>query len=63
MDIVYLNTGVRLQVLAQLGDEYVNLAGIEIVVVNPDGLQCQLALQDLITMCTQQCEKFALLSS
>ena len=47
---------VVLQVLAQLGDIDIHGAGIEVVVVNPDGLQGEVTLQDLVGMRAEQGE-------
>ena len=38
-DIDNFDGGVVLKVLAQLGDIYVHRAGVEVVIVNPDGLE------------------------
>ena len=48
IDDFYLR--IVLQVLAQLGDVDIHRAGVEIVVVNPDGLQGEVALQNLVGM-------------
>ena len=48
IDDFYLR--IVLQVLAQLGDVDIHRAGVEIVVVNPDGLQSEVALQNLVGM-------------
>ena len=49
-----------LEMLAQFGDVDVHRAGIEIVVVNPYGLQRVVALQNLVGMRTKECEQLAL---
>ena len=61
MDVDDFNLAVGLQVLTQLGDVDIHRAGIEVVVVNPDGLQGEVALQDLIRMRAEQGEQFVLL--
>jgi hypothetical protein len=48
VDIDDFNLWVILQMLAQLGDIHIHRTGIEVVVVNPDGLQGEVALQDLV---------------
>ena len=47
--------------LAQLGDVHIHAAGIEIIVVNPDGLQGKVTLQYLVGMRTQQAQQLRLL--
>lgn len=61
MDIDDFDGVVLLQVLAQLRNIYVHAAGIEVVVVYPDGLQGKVALQDFIGMCAEQTQQFRLL--
>ena len=61
MDIDNLNLRIVLQMLAQLGDIDIHGTGIEVVVVNPDGLQGEVALQDLVGVRAQQCQQFVLL--
>ena len=51
------------QVFTQLGDINVHRACIEIVVVNPDGLQCEITLQNLVGMAAKQAQKIVLLRS
>ena len=55
-----LNLRIVLQVLAQLGNIDVHGAGIEVVVVYPDSLQGEVALQNLIGMRAEQSQKFVL---
>ena len=43
---------VLFQVLTQFRDIHVHTTGIEIVVINPDGLQREVTLQDFVGMCT-----------
>ena len=50
MDVDNLNLRVVLQVLTQLSDVNIHRTCIEIVVINPDGLQGEIALQNLIGM-------------
>ena len=47
--------------LAQLGDVDIHGAGIEIVVVDPDGLQGEVALQDLVGVAAEQGQELVLL--
>ena len=47
---------VLLQVLTQLGDIHIHTAGIEIIVINPNGLQSEVALQDFIGMGAKQAQ-------
>ena len=61
VDVDDLNLVVVLQVLAQLGDVNVHRACIEVVVINPDGLQRKVALQDLVGMSAEKSEKLILL--
>ena len=48
--------------LAQLGDVHVHRTGVEVVVVNPDGLQGEVALQNLVGVAAEQGEQLVLLS-
>ena len=50
VDIDDFNLWVILQMLAQLGDIHIHRTGIEVVVVNPDGLQGEVALQDSFSL-------------
>ena len=59
--VVDLHIGVILEVLAQLGDIDIHGTRIEIVVVYPDGLECQFALQHLVGMLAEEREELALL--
>ena len=47
--------------LTQLRDIYIHTTCIEIVVINPDSLQCKITLQDFIGMCTKQTQQFRFL--
>ena len=51
VDVDDLDGGVGLEVLAQLGDVDVHGAGVEIVVVDPDGLEGVVALENLVAVC------------
>ena len=42
------------QVLAQLGNRHVHRASIELVVVNPNGLQGKVALQNFVSVAAKQ---------
>ena len=48
MDIDDFDLIIVLQMLTQLGDIHIHRAGVEIVIVDPNGLQGKVALQDLI---------------
>ena len=61
VDVDNLYLVIILQMLAQLGDIHVHRPCIEVVVVNPDGLQGIVALQYLIGMSTQQSQQLVLL--
>ena len=63
MNIDNLNLRIVLQVLTQLGDVDIHGAGIEIVVVDPEGLQGEVALQDLVGVAAKQGQQFVLLGS
>ena len=53
MDVDDLEGIVLLQVLTQLGDIDVHATSIEVVVIDPDGLQRKVALQDFVCMSAQ----------
>ena len=61
VDVDDLDGGVIFEFLAQLGDVNVHRAGIEVVVIDPDGLQGEVALQDLVHVGAQQAQQLALL--
>ena len=61
MDIDDLNLRISLQVLTQFGDIDIHRAGIEVVVVDPDGLQGEVTLQNLVRVRAEQGEQFVLL--
>ena len=61
VDVDDLNLRIVLQMLAQLGDIDIHGACIEVVVINPDGLQCEVALQNLVGMLAEQCQQLFLL--
>ena len=48
MDVDDLNLRIIFQMLTQLGDIDIHRTGIEVVIVNPDSLQSEVALQDLV---------------
>ena len=56
VDVDDFNLRVVLQMLAQLGDINVHRACVEIVVVNPDGLQREVTLQNLVGVAAEQGE-------
>lgn len=51
---------VSLEVLAELGDIDIHGARVEIVVINPDGFQCEVTLQHFVGVCAEETEEFAL---
>ena len=61
MDIDNLNLRIFLQMLAEFGDIHIHRARIEVVVVNPDGLQCEITLKNLVGMSTEKSKKLILL--
>ena len=61
VDIDNLDLRIVLQVLAQLSDINVHRAGVEVVIVDPDGLQGKVALQDLVRVAAQQSQQLVLL--
>ena len=61
VDVDDLYRGVVFQQLAQLGDVDIHAAGVEVIVVYPDGLQRIVALQYVVYMVAEQCEQLALL--
>ena len=63
VNIDNLNLRIVLQMLTQFGDIHIHRAGIEVVVVNPDGLQGEVALQNLIGVRAKQSQQFVLLGS
>ena len=63
MDVDDFNLRILLQVLAQLGDVHIHRAGVEVVVVYPNGLQGKVTLQYLVGMRTEQSQQLVLLCS
>ena len=61
VDVDDLYRFVLLEVLAELGDVHIHAAGIEEVVVEPDGLQGKLALKDLVGVGAEEREQLRLL--
>ena len=61
MDIDNLYVLVVFEVLAQLCDVDVHGTGVEIIVVDPDGFECVVALQHFVHVNAEQAEQFALL--
>lgn len=61
VDIDDFDRRVILEVLAELGDVHVHRAGVEIVIVNPYGLEREVAFEYFVDVCTQQAQKFAFL--
>ena len=47
--------------LAQFCDVDIHRTGIEIIVINPDGLQGEVTLQDLVGVAAEQGQQFVLL--
>ena len=60
VDVDDLDGGVIFEFLAQLGDVNVHRARVEVVVIDPDGLQGEVALQDLVHVGAQQAQQLAL---
>ena len=54
MDVYDFHVGVGTQVLAQFGDVNVHAAGIEVVVVHPDCLESEVALQNFVGVFAKQ---------
>ena len=61
VDIDDFNLWVVLEMLAQFCDVDVHRTCVEIVVVNPDGLQSEVALQYFVSVAAEQCKQFVLL--
>ena len=61
MDVDDFNLVVVLEVLAQFCDVHVHRACVEVVVVNPYGLEGKVALQNLVGVAAQECEQLVLL--
>jgi len=61
VDVDNLDLRIVLQVLAQLGDIDIHRTSIEVVVINPDGLQSKVTLQDFVGVRTEQSQQFVLL--
>ena len=62
MNVDDFNGGIVLEMLTKLGDVNVHASGIEIVVVDPNCLQREVAFENFIDMCTKKAEEFAFLS-
>ena len=56
VNIDNLDRFIFFQMLTQFGDIYVHATCIEVVIVNPDSLQCKVTLQNLIGMRTKQAQ-------
>ena len=61
MDVDDFNLTVGLQMLTQLSDVNIHRTSIEVVIVDPDSLQGEVTLQDLVRMRAKQGEQFVLL--
>ena len=61
MDIDDFYLVVVLQMFTQLRDIHIHRTGIEIVVIYPDGLQGEIALQDVVGMTAEKREKLVFL--
>ena len=61
VNIDNLDRFIFFQVLTQFGDIYVHATRIEVVIVNPDSLQCKVTLQDFVGVCTKQAQQFGFL--
>ena len=49
--------------LTQLRNIHIHTTGIEVVIINPDSLQSKVTLQNFISVCTKQSEKFRFFGS
>ena len=56
-----LDGGVILEVLAELGDIHVHRTGVEVIVVDPDGLEREIAFEYLVDVGAEQTQQLALL--
>ena len=54
VDIYNLYRGILAKMFAKLGDVHIHGAGVEIIVVNPDGLEGKVALKYFIDVRAQQ---------
>ena len=61
VDVDDFDLFVHAQVLTQLGDVDVHGAGVEVVVVDPDLFECEIALEDFVHVRAEQAEEFAFL--
>ena len=61
VDVDDFNRGIVFQMLAELGDIDVHRAGVEVIVINPDGFQRIVALEDFVHVGAQKAEKFGFL--
>ena len=61
MNVDNLNLRIILKMLAQFGDINIHRAGIKVIVVYPDGLQCEVALKNLVGMTAKQGQQLILL--
>ena len=61
VDVDDFNLVIILEVLTKLCDVNIHRTCIEVVIINPDGLQGEVTLENLICMATKQREKFVLL--
>lgn len=62
MDVDDFDRGVVLEVLAKLCDVNVHGTGVEIVVVDPDGFEGIVTLEDFVDVSAEEAEEFGLLS-
>ena len=61
MNIDDFDTWIILQVLTQLGDVNVHRTCVEVIVVDPYGLQGEVTLQDFVGMSAKETEEIAFL--
>ena len=61
MNIDDLNRRVGLEMFTELGDVHIHRTGVEVVVINPYGLESIVALQNLVNMRAEQAQQLALL--
>ena len=61
VDVNNLDLWIVLEVLTQLGDVNIHRACVEVVIVDPDGLQSEVALQNLVRVAAEQGQQLVLL--
>ena len=61
VDVDDLDRVIILEMLTKLGDIYIHATSVEVVVINPDGFEGKVTLENLILMSTEKIEKLRLL--